>query len=366
LITILAPYFSPAVKAGGPIKSLDGISKIFKKQGYPYTIITRNKDIDGSSLEKNKFQKNVVYTDGISRKDLQIYFRKSELIWINSLYSIPFSIQPILALFFLEERTVLISPRGQLLAGSVNFKKKLYLLFVRSLLAICYHKVVIHYTNKEEQSNSLSTFKRFDSVVFNNPISGVIKDRNTTLNTNVSIVLAVFGRVSPIKNIDFIINFLPLLDSEISLEIHGSIEDANYKVRLDELINSLGVSNRVSFCGNYNMESFTEKARKIDVVLIPSLSENFCHVFFEAIEMRKLVIGSSGLPWKDANSLVKNTILPLETEVWVKRIAEIAEMRTENYEDEQEKLVEFYKKIHASVQLETAAIFKKLMQTNEA
>ncbi len=362
MITILAPYFFPAVKAGGPIKTLMGVCSILDIDNYKYKVVTRDKDIDGRFLNKNDFINNVEYTSRISVNYLLPFFNKSKLIWINSLYSYQFSIIPLIALFFTKKTSILISPRGQLLAGSISIKKKTFLFFLRIFLKFSKHKVIIHYTNLEEKINSLKTFSSFNNVVFNNPVLGEIKEASLSRNDNKKTILGIFGRISPIKNIDFIIKLIPLLQNDISLQIHGSLENQQYKSKLDHLIESLNISHKISFCGSYNKDTFVEKARNVDIILIPSFSENFCHVFFEAIEMRKIVIGSTGLPWKEVNTKVKNTILPLNENRWVERIQTICEMSNRDYRKEQDKLIEYYYHIHDSVEKDILDNFNKLTQ----
>jgi len=359
MITMLAPYFAPAIEAGGPIKSVGGVCRIIKND-CEYTVITRNRDIDGSLLSPEQYEENVVYNNTVSIALLRKHFRQSTLIWLNTLHSVPFSIKPLLALFFLRKKTVLISPRGQLLYGAISFKKKIYLQIYAFFLKLTGHHIVIHYTHNDEKDGSYGVFRNYENVTFANPIPGTIHPKSITENSNSTFVIGFFGRITPKKNIGFIIELLPLLDDRISLEIHGALEDKEYVEKLKQMIEALKVSHRVSFCGHYDKDSYIEKARGVDTILIPSLSENFCHVFFEAIEMRKIVIASSGLPWEDANATVPGTILPLEQELWVERINEVSSLSKEAYEEQQEKQIAYYHHVRTSVELETLANFKKL------
>lgn len=359
MITILAPYFSPAVEAGGPIKSIGGVCKILDGH-LEYQVITRDRDIDGTLLDTKKFQQKVDYLSDVSTSYLRKKLRGSNLIWFNSLLSVPFSIKPLLALFSIKKTTVLLSPRGQLLYGAINPKKKLFLNGFNSLLKLSGHNIVVHYTHISEKEKSYQIFKNYESVIFANPLSGDIKPIEITINENNNFIIGFFGRLTPKKNVGFLLNLLPNLDASVTLEIHGAIEDKTYKAKLDEMIIELNIGSRVTFCGQYSPENYPEKAKGVDVIAVPSLSENFCHVFFEAIEMRKLVIGSDGLPWEDANNLVEGTILPLEENMWSDRIRDIMKLSTETYHLQQEKQIEYYNFVKNKVEQQTLHHFTKL------
>ncbi|MGV6829440.1 MAG: glycosyltransferase [Flavobacteriales bacterium] len=363
MITILSPYYSPANKAGGPIKSIEGIAEILQNNSFDYTIITRDKDIDHSPLEKTLYKKGVHYQNKISISLLNPFFRKSDIIWINSLYSFSFSILPILALLMMNKKTLLISPRGQLLQGSVTNKKLLYLKLLKWLLKKTKHQVVIHYTNKEEQNKSLPIFKDFKNIIFNNPLSGKI-DEYEIHKKSTKFNIGFFGRVSPIKNIEFIIKLFSNLPKSFSFQIYGSIEDKVYYKKLIDLIKKLNLENQISFEGNYDKANFSNKVKRVDLIVIPSFSENFCHVFFEAIEKRKMVLASNGLPWESVNLLVKNTILPLDKYLWLQQIKYIASLNEEQYKTQQIKLLQYYQTIYNTVKNDVIISFKKLLNNN--
>ncbi|WP_291182921.1 hypothetical protein, partial [Gilvibacter sp.] len=97
-------------------------------------------------------------------------------------------------------------------------------------------------------------------------------------------------------------------------------------------------------------------------VLIPSKSESFCHVFFEAIESRKLVLASTGLPWKPANQQVSGTLVDLEVNLWRDRILEIMTYDQQTYRDQQRELVSYYKGVFDTTNADTLNGIKKILK----
>ena len=361
MIVIVAPYYAPAFKAGGPVKSLLGISKMLSDHGFQLRVISRDQDIDGSALADDLKQKHVTYTNSVNKAVYKEQFAEAKVIWVNTLYSIPFGFKAILQGRKCKDATLMISPRGQLLSGSVNPVKKIYLRVLKFLLNQSKARVVFHYSNPQEQERSISIFNKFPTVIFNNPVSSSL-NKPQPPEENSSLVVGVFGRVSPIKNIEFLIALLPGLPANTKLEINGAKEDKEYLEKLNQLAERLGVSHQISFLGMYNKDTFAQKINKVSLVAIPSFSENFCHVFFEAIESGKLVVGSDGLPWQAANKNVEATILPLQQQPWQDRLNKIAQLSTADYQAQQLQLQEFYHEVSREVKQQLIDTFNDLLQ----
>lgn len=364
MIAVVSPLFPPANKGGGPIKSVSGVCAIFDKEQLPYKVLTNDKDLDGRLLPESEHWPKINY---LKRKTIGNYIKHlkgdNDLVWLNTLYNIKFAFIPIVALLFVKKTKVLITPRGQLLFGTVTNFKKVYLKLLVLLLRMSKHDVIIHYTHEDEKEKSYGCFKKFDSVIFPNTLSGDIEDYEKSVSGPDKFVIAFFGRINKKKNISFILELLPELDASVVFEIHGAAEDLEYKEKCNTIVEKYNLQDRVSYHGYYDRDSFVEKSKQIDLIVVPSLSENFCHVFFEAIEVSKIVVASSGLPWEDANDKVRGTILPLDKDQWVARIKEVSRLSESEYKIQQNLLKEYYKSIHFSIQKQTIHNFKKLINT---
>lgn len=269
-----------------------------------------------------------------------------------------------LALFFIKKTTVLISPRGQLLKGAISNRKIWYLAFYKFLLKLSGHKIIFHFTHQKEKIKSYPIFINFESIIFPNSISRNISNPICHIIKERKFVIGCLGRLVPIKNIEFLIEMLPKLNNKISLQIHGVEINKKYKQKLIDRIEFLGVKERVGFFSDYTKENVAKRMQKIDLIAIPSNSENFCHVFFEAIAAGKLVLASTGLPWNKANEYNRNTILPLDKNLWLNRIETISKMSVQEYQKEQEQLVFFYNDIQQNINKEILGNFKKLLLQN--
>ena len=67
-IIIFSRYFSPAIKAGGPIRSIENILKIFGKK-YEFLLVTGDRDLDG------KIFKNINFNVIKDKKNFKIIYQ---------------------------------------------------------------------------------------------------------------------------------------------------------------------------------------------------------------------------------------------------------------------------------------------------
>jgi glycosyltransferase involved in cell wall biosynthesis len=361
LITILTPHFPPISEFGGPNKSLAGVCSLLHKQKTPYRVIAKYMRHAHSDALKDFDNPNISFKDRIKIGELRQQFIASEVIWINTLYSYSFSVLPALALLFTPKRKVVLSPRGQLLKGALNTKKHLYLRLYTWCLKLAGHKYYVHYSNEQEARDSYAIFDDFQQVIFNNLVSGEVLSEQLSARDKEKFVLGYFGRISPIKNIEFLLELLKVLPDNVVLEVHGTQSEPRYIQRLKEQADLLDISSRLKFCDSYNKTTFAKHVQQVDLIVIPSISESFCHVFFEAIESRKLVLASTGLPWSAANKAVPRTLLDLDVSIWKERIEDLMDTDAKTYRQQQDKLVAYYMEVFETTKSDTLKGIKEFL-----
>lgn len=360
MVTIVTPHIRPVSVLDGPNKSLVGVCALLEQAEIPYQVLAQSDKRQQDNF-KGSLNPRIHYKDQIRNTDLKHYFKDSDLIWLNTLYSYNFTVKPILALFGTPAKKVIISPRGQLLKGALSLKKRWYLKIMLFLLSMMRHQIWVHYANEIEKQQSLAIFKKYPVVIFNNPISGKFHKVDAPQEGS-NFVIGYFGRISKIKNIEFILNLLRDLPQQVVFQIHGTVVSPAYKEALLQLVEELGLNQRVFFQDSYNNHNFAKKSKAIDLIVIPSFSESFCHVFFEAIEAKKIVVASTGLPWQEANTYLNDTVIALEPAGWIRRIEEVMGLTPEQYNKEQEALRSFYKKIHSQTNARIVEAVEKILE----
>ena len=106
------------------------------------------------------------------------------------------------------------------------------------------------------------------------------------------------GRIHPVKGLDNLLRAIAILPrGALHLEVVGS-DDIGYKAELCELINSLGIQDAVAFTGPKFGVELELKYTSCDLLVLPSLTENFGGVVVDALAHGRPVIASTNTPWQ--------------------------------------------------------------------
>jgi Glycosyltransferase len=136
------------------------------------------------------------------------------------------------------------------------------------------------------------------------------------------------GRLHRWKRVDLVINAMKYVDHNLKLLIAGDGEDAD---NLKNLVNRLGLDERVEFLGRISDEKLVELYSKSIVVPFVPVQEDFGYITIEAFKSKKPVITchDSGEP----SRIVKDGISGFVVEPDPKRIAEKINYFVENPDD---------------------------------
>jgi len=312
-VLIFSDWFLPGYKAGGPIKSLSNLVhtlnsdfEIFLACGdrdyletAPYKGIELNKWLDNYGIK-------LIY---LPPKNQQINTLVSiidklnpEVVYINGIFSRPFSINPLLALRK-SKRKIIVAPRGMLAKGALSvkaFKKALFLNFAKLLRL--YDNVLFHATSEQEKSDISRYYPQNKiRVIPNLPAPILKKRRSRKKKTENSINILCIARIAPEKNIDFVLDCLPGLSPEISVKMDfiGSVYDKTYMKKCISKSKSLPENIQVRFLDSKTpteIEAFYEQAH---LFFLPTLGENYGHAIVESIRANIPVLISDKTPWRD-------------------------------------------------------------------
>jgi len=93
------------------------------------------------------------------------------------------------------------------------------------------------------------------------------------------------------KNIDMVLSVLLPLIARVGDISYTIVGDGDDRPRLEELSKSLGLEERVFFCGSVESSLLERLYSECDVFVLPSKKEGFGIVFIEAMSHAKPVIG---------------------------------------------------------------------------
>ncbi|WP_169745561.1 glycosyltransferase family 4 protein [Isoalcanivorax pacificus] len=312
-VIMLAPYFYPAFKAGGPAVTCTSLA-LCLSPSMDVSVITSKRDIDRTRLYFNKSDLAPADLTYISCGKFSVPFvllfelikaRGKATISINAFYDPFSSLIPLLLCLFFPRAKLIVSIRGQLFEAAVSNKKKtkkIYMNVFRFFLFLIRKRSILHLTSVHEENRVRALFgEEFQYMVVPNlPDFRLLQERDVLPSgeresRTVKRVLSV-GRVSPIKNYELLLHAAQHFKGIADFIVVGPIENKQYYSQLMEIMCRLDIDN-VQFVGEKDRESLLLYYCGADIYFHPALSENFCHSAVEAMLNGLPIVMSSGLPW---------------------------------------------------------------------
>ncbi|SUI48672.1 glycosyltransferase family 4 protein [Shewanella baltica] len=323
-VLVFAPHFSPAFKAGGVVKTLIRFIDMLKHD-ISFTIISSDRDIgDTSSFKEVKVNRliskdafSVAYSNGFFWyfyficKIILFKRSKYDYIYLNGLFSLKYSIIPLVVFKFLLPSTKIVCAiRGEssdsALAKS-NFKKYIFLKFINAFGL--YKNIIFQATSESERSDFISNISTVFKDIYlvqdpvSMPLTTISKIHSSKNELNNVLTIALIGRISAVKNIDFALKILKLVKSEVALSIFGPIEDYEYWEVCLRIVKTLPKNVTVIYEGALSPDDLYTRLSSFDLLLHPSKGENFGHVIYEALSLGVPVLISDKTPWVNLEKL---------------------------------------------------------------
>jgi glycosyltransferase involved in cell wall biosynthesis len=341
-ILILTDWYEPGYKAGGPIQSCRNFVAAMHEQ-YDISVLTSDRDIGDKNpyagIETGKWINRepgiAVYyaaVETLNSKFLEdlIESRKPDFIYLNSMYSYHFSIQPLQLLWRKKIRArIILAPRGMLQQGALKFKAQKKKLFIALLNGLGIPRLVhFHATDAQEKKDILKQFPRTADVTVVPNFSGSLPDSAGCIEKIPGRLRCVYiSRIIQKKNILFFLKLLNILPENIDLEfsIYGEVEDEKYWNQSQKVMHFLPKNISVIYRGPLPHEQVISSLEANHVFVLPSKGENFGHAIFEAFSAGRPVLISDKTPWRGLQDLQVGWDIPLDVpEAWLAALQEAA------------------------------------------
>lgn len=328
-ILIFIRNYLPGFRSGGPVRSVSNIVKTLSSE-YEFYIVCLNRDNGINEPYPNvvieqwvALGKSYVYYASDNELTFSFYrkmirFIGPDLIYLNSLFDRVFSIKPLLAAGRGRKVPILLAPRGELSVGALGLKAFRKRIFIALVKIIKFYKYIAWHTSSiEEQGRVLDIFSPKSSQIFiasNLPdMSGVGIEKSMVKKPGIlRIILA--ARISPMKNTLAAIRMAGQLKGEIEFDLWGPLESSEYWGACQQQVQLCPSNVKVHYRGEVAHEKLHSLLPSYDVMLLPTLGENFGHSIIEALSAGLPVIISDRTPWKDLRSQGVGAELPLEDE----------------------------------------------------
>jgi glycosyltransferase involved in cell wall biosynthesis len=349
-VLVLADYYLPGYKAGGPMRSISGLVEVLGDE-FDFKIITSDRDQGDlkihEGIERGRWTRvgkaSVLYLRKRNPLPVLYHIQKTphDVLYLNSFFSRSFSMWPMwmCALGILRTDRVVLAPRGEFSPGALALKrlrKRAYIALARKLPA--YERVLWHASSEYEAQELKSGFgariktiacppARPEEEVHRRPTEGLAVLVAMDLSSGKLRVAAsgprpvkipgelrvVFlSRIARKKNLDGALRLLPTLKGRVSFDIYGPLEDRSYWSQCQRIMAELPATIRVQYCGAVRHEDVNLTLSSYHLLLFPTQGENYGHVILEALIAGCPVLVSDQTPWRDLEGRGVGWDLPLD------------------------------------------------------
>jgi len=324
-ILIINRNYVPSYKSGGPVRTLENMTKCLKGE-YDFFVMCRNRDSGDDiaypgihSDSWNVVDGVSVYYCGHSTQSLLSYIRemrrrvkKVDCVYFNSFWDVKYTVLPLVLVkfFFRYKVPVLLAPRGEMYEGALKNKdkKKKWGLRLGGVLRV-WKGVKWHFSTKDEYQRALKVLDVWNSqnsYICNNLSIGIQDEgkRGELLKKQGNhLTLCMLARIHPHKNLSYLLNVLSSIDQgSMILNIYGEIYDTSYWSECEALIEALPQSITVNYCGLVNRDEVMDVYAQSHLCVLPTKSENFGHTIRESIMAGCPVLISDQTPWRALKS----------------------------------------------------------------
>jgi glycosyltransferase involved in cell wall biosynthesis len=330
-VLCVTEFYLPGYKAGGPIRTIVNMANVVAGK-VNFSIITRDRDLGDKQrfpgIKADEWQTvegaRVYYAGSYGPAAIERNLKGHDVLYLNSFFSPRGSIGPLWK--FRKRANILIAPRGEFSQGALAlkaFKKRAYIMLVKALGR--YRHVQWHASTEDEAADIKRAFPKALIHIAPDPVVlGTIPEQPRAKQSG-ELSVAFISRISPKKNLDYLLSVLARVKGIVQLSVYGPTEDAAYWARCIGLARDLSAGVGMEYCGELKAEEVSGAFARHDLFAFPTHGENFGHVIFEALRAGTPVLLSDQTPWKPDLSDALAAI-PLESvEGWASALHEALE-----------------------------------------
>lgn len=307
-LLIFYSYFTPAYKAGGPIRSIQNLVDLIKGD-LTIDIVCSAFDLGEKEVlpgispnEWNTLSESIsvfyIKTGTVAKIRNVIGERKPDIIYINGIFLPTYGWLPIF-LAKVKRIPIVITPRGMLQQGAMaakSFKKRAAIRFLRASGLL--NGVTWQATDEQERVDILSYFgeNAIVKVIGNVPSFPLAKTFEVRKNEG-ELRLIFLSLITRKKNLDLVLRILKRIKRPVSLDIYGPVKDEAYWQECLRLTQDQVHS--IRYLGPVNPGDVQQTVKKYHALILLTKGENFGHAIYEALSAGIPAIISQYTPWGD-------------------------------------------------------------------
>lgn len=318
VVLVLLGCFSRGVEATGPNQSLLGMVKALPEYRFRVVGEAVPGDSPGEWTELAGVEQLPLETRRVGTRGLLKVLRDTphDLVIANSFFDLQFT-QPLLYMrrFGMVPATpVLLAPRGEFSSGALSIRgsrKTAYLRLAERLGLL--REVALQATSPHEADDIRKGLFFAKQVLVGPNVREVpALPQHCPRLAGEPLRVGLVGRILPMKNVHFALDLLTRVDFPVRVNLFGPIEDQAYWAECQERIARLPDQVSVVHHGAIPRSEVIPRLAEQDLLLHPSLGENFGHAIADALIAGTPVLLSNRTPWRDLQAIRAGWDLPLE------------------------------------------------------
>lgn len=314
MILIIADYYLPGYKGGGPIRTIANTIEWLGDE-FDFYILTGDRDFKDTqpypdvhygkwvTVGKAKVRYLSPEERGIFALSNIIQELQPDLIYLNSFFA-PMCVKTMWGRFLgriSHDIPVLINPRGEFNPGSINhkkWKKRAYLAIVK--LFRLYHKASWQAASQRELNNIATEFPNTkQDFLAGNLMQSVSDPLIIPQKPPIPLRVIFLSRISQTKNLHFALSLLSRITRDVQFDIYGPREDAEYWAVCEQVMASMPINIHVAYHGEVLPHRVVSTFSQYHLFLFPTWGESYGHVIWEALFAGCKVLISDQTPWSD-------------------------------------------------------------------
>lgn len=337
VILIFAPVYLPGFRGGGPIRTIANLADQLGDE-FEFRIVTSDRDM-GDQIpypnvmidQWNKVGKAFVFYASkpmLSLKGIFDLLRETryDALYLNSFFNVRFTLFPvILRRFGVVSRRIplIIAPRGEFSKGALSQKPSKKKVFLFAVQLFRFFSDVRWQASTETEATDIRSVLKL-------PANGMVQvARNLVGIEPVDTVQAsapdgyqvhdqrlricFLARISPMKNLDFALGIICNMRTKVQFDIYGPVEDVEYWERCQRIIAAKPPNVKIEYYGEVDNPRVKSIISTYDVFFVPSLGENFGHIYMEAFCAGTPVLVSDRTPWRNLEGVGVGWDIPLDS-----------------------------------------------------
>lgn len=361
-VLVVLHHYLPGDRSGGPVRSLANMVTALSND-VDFYIYTLNRDWLASAPYSGIVSRSWTpvgcarvyydspYSYGICRLIYLIRTINPDIVYFNSFFTPIFGLWVVRSLFCSLPKTIL-APRGQFGMGALRlkwYKKYLFLAVIKPMINLNRGSFLYHASSSLEAreirqilqvKNLFYTPKELGNVVVAEPLvggqriavasdlgaheQGVPPAERPKKVTGVA-RLVFCSRISQKKNLAWLLPLLAEVKGKVLLDVFGEFDDRSYEAECRLALRKCG-SAVVNFCGHISHDQVHVVLSSYDVMVLPTLNENFGHIVGEALGAGCPVLISDQTPWRPQEKGAGWSVSLNDSRQWIRVIQALVDM----------------------------------------